>query len=306
MSNYMEPAIIESGTTFLKPILLTTYDVVTKYNLHIVYEDSTTKDVELVQKDKNRPYKFTFKKEGKLITATGVPTIKEISECSKFCDFTNRVLDSNDLLIELDCSGTYDCNKVRFYLKDVRDIIDLAIEGDISEEDKILNHYHQLYPIYLNGFSCKEKIRCKVDDESRVLLKSLITKVGSKLSSTEYKDFYIIKDSEIIMSDVTVEEDGENVYLTIPEELIGTEIKLIISYYINEIEHPVFDQFIIIPYIEEQEEIIDTGSKLRRAVSTQDMQYLGDGLKPALGIGLTPAYKQYRNRKSYNDSVMED
>lgn len=54
--------IIDHTPSMIKPILFASYEAITKYNIHIIYEDSTTKDVELVQKDKERPYKFTFKK----------------------------------------------------------------------------------------------------------------------------------------------------------------------------------------------------------------------------------------------------
>lgn len=304
MPSYIEPVVIDSMPVTLKPILYTTYDTHVRYLLTITYEDSTTKQVELVQKDKNRPYKVVFKKEGKLITATGVPTIKEIRECSRFCDLPNRILDSNDLLIELDCSGTYDCSKVRFYLKDLRHIVDLAKESDDDYDNLLAYDSHTKYPIYLNGFSCMTKIYCKIDENYDILLKSQITKFGEPLIRDAYSEFDVFTidfDLDQTLLDSDDSEITDNIILHIPEELIDKEIKVVIRYFIKEIDHPVFDEFTIIPVKEIEE--IDTGSSLSRAVSTQDMQYLGDGLKTALGVGLTPGYKQYRNKKTYDDTV---
>lgn len=301
---------IDTNPRTLKPILFTTYDSITKYNLHIVYEDETTKDIELVQNDKTRPYKFIFKREGRLVTAIGVPTIHEINECNKMCDFANKIMDSNDLLIELDCSSEYECTKVRFYLKDVRDIVDL-INEPIDDTEEGMDENHTLYPIYLNGYSCKDLVPCNVSEKNGIfttILSSQITKLDAPLSKTDYSDFDIFTldfDPEVIpmySQDETIEKIG----LTIPEELIGTQISIIIRYFVNEIDHPVFDEFTILPIKNMIES--DNGTTqpvLTRAVSTQDMQYLGDGLKPALGVGVTPGYKEYRNKKSYNNSVLE-
>ena len=202
MPSYIETTV-NSVPTNLKPILFTNYKVITKYDIEITYEDSTTKTVELVQGDKGRPYKFVIKKDGQLLEVTGVPKIKEISEHRCFCDFANRTLDSNDLLIELDCSSQYECNKVRFYLKDIRDIVDIINE---------------------------------------------------------------------------VEEQPEE-----PDTPDGPT---------GDIQSPIVG--------EDEEEFA-----LNRAVTTADTLYLGDGVKPALGIGLTPSYKQYKNSKKYVESAFE-
>ena len=311
MSNNIEEklsVVIDSNPKTLKPILFTTYDSVTKYNLHIVYEDETSKDIELVQGDKTRPYKFIFKREGRLITAIGVPTIHEINECNKMCDFANKIMDSNDLLIELDCSSEYECTKVRFYLKDVRDIVDLANEPIENPEE--VDEQHTIYPIYLNGYSCKTIVPCTVSEKDGIfttIISSQVTKLGEPLSKNDYSDFDIFTldfDPEIIKM-YSADETVEKVGLTIPEELLDTQITLIVRYFINEINHPVFDEFTIFPSKIAYD--ADNGASqpiLTRAVSTQDMQYLGDGLKPALGVGITPGYKEYRNKKSYNDSVL--
>lgn len=306
MSNYIEPAVIDSMPVTLKPILYTTYDTHVKYLLNITYEDSTTKQVELVQKDKNRPYKVVFKKEGKLITAIGVPTIKEVTECSKFCDFPNRILDSNDLLIELDCSETYSCTKVRFYLKDIRDIVDIASESE-EDLDKLEEYnYHTKYPIYLNGFTCTTKIYCEVDEDSNILLKSQITKFGEPLSKDDYSEFTTFTvdfdlDDKFIEDEVT-----DNLLVHIPDELIGRELRLVIRYFVKEIQHPVLDEFIIIPIKPGENTEPEVTFTTSKAVTTQDTPYLGDGVLPALGTGLTPAYKQYKNKKSYTGSVFTD
>lgn len=309
MPNYIEPAVIDVNPITLKPILFTTYNPVIKYNIEITYEDSTTKTVELVQGDKNRPYKVVFKKEGRLITATGVPTIREVSESCKFCDFTNRVMDSNDLLIELDCSGTYECTKVRFYLKDIRDIVDLANENNDDDDDTKVPGETPItrYPIYLNGLQCTTKIYCRVDEDFNIDLTSLVTKIGEPLHRYQYSDFtvFTVDDNIEVVTPVTQEtEFGESFKLIVSEELLNKEIKLIIKYHIYEIEHPVFDEFTIIPFKDKPEP--DNKKTLSRAVSTADTQYLGDGLKSALGVGLTPGYKQYRNSKKYTGSVLSD
>ena len=58
------------------------------------------------------------------------------------------------------------------------------------------------------------------------------------------------------------------------------------------------DEFTIIAN-RKQEEVETT--TLNRAVTTQDMQYLGDGLEPALGSGLTPGYKPYQYANKEED-----
>ena len=306
MPSYIESAVIDVNPTTLKPILFTTYKPIKKYILDITYEDSTTKQVELVERDKNRPYKVVFKKEGKLITAIGVPKVYEINEGNKFCDFVNNIMDSDDLLIELDCSSEYDCSKVRFYLKDIRDIIDIAKEG-LEGEDPIEDIPLTRYPIYLNGFDCKTVILCKVDDEFNINLYSTITKIGEPLLRDQYSSFTVFTvDSEALVT-VPLEQDTDyedKFVVSVSEEMLDTEIKLIIKYYVNEIEHPVFDEFTIMPF-KKTEEDNDNTRVLTRAVSTADMEYLGDGLKPALGIGLTPGYKQYRNSKNASTSVLD-
>lgn len=133
MSN-INPVIIDTNPVSYKPILFTTYTKEVKYILNIMYEDSTNKLVEVVTNDKNRPYQITFKKDGKLVTATGIPSIMEIKEHPIFCDAINSILDSSDLLIELDCSSEYESKKEIFYLKDIRDIVDLAIEDNSNIE----------------------------------------------------------------------------------------------------------------------------------------------------------------------------
>lgn len=301
--------IVDSYPVKYKPILFTTYEAVTKYNLHITYEDSTTKTVELVQGDKNRPYRIVFKKDGKLVTATGVPKIHEISERSKFCDFVNRTMDSNDLLIELDCSSEYECNKVRFYLKDIRDIIDLANEPIENPEDNIEYYPANTYPIYVNGFSCENKIYCPIEDNNNILLLPIITKLGEPLTKDQYTTIEFYTNSEYVEHTAVTKGTDDNpdmIAMIISEEGFDTEIKVVIGYYITEINHPVFDVFTIIPTKTAYEG--DNGSMqqiLKRAVTTADMQYLGDGLKPALGVGLTPGYKEYKNKKSYKNSVLE-
>lgn len=312
MPSYIEPAVIDMNPVCLKPILFTTYDKSVKYNLTITYEDSTTKTVELVTGDVNRPYKVVFKKEGELITAIGIPKIiYEISEGNKFCDFCNKIMDSNDLLIELDCSIQYNCNKVRFYLKDLRDIVDILIENPFSETNFQSDVDTSQYRIYLQGQTCDTVIKYDMTNTSEINLKAFIAKLSRVLSQDECSNFKVFVDgaeAEITCRDDTFihiefkDEYGNNIY----ENYLNKEFKIIIKYFVNELNHSVFDEFTIIPYIKDEttEEPEDVMPVLTRAVTTADMQYLGDGLKPALGVGLTPGYKEYRNSKNYNDSVM--
>ena len=302
MPSYIESTVIDVNPTMLKPILFTTYKANTKYLLNITYEDSTTKQVELVQEDKNRPYKVVFKKEGKLITATGVPKVYEINESNRFCDFVNRVMDSENLLIELDCSSEYNCTKVKFYLKDIRDIVDLASEGD--DPEIIAGDLISKYPIYVNGFDCRTKIRCLVDDDLEASLTASITKLGEPLSKDEYTDFDVFVIDDTGNLDAFKYDNEGKFVLSVKEYLLNTEVKVVIRYFVTEIDHPVYDEFTIIPFKKSDDD--DTnGDTLDRAVSTADMQYLGDGLKPALGVGLTPGYKEYRNSKNTSKSVVE-
>ena len=303
MPSYIEPTVIDTNPTTLKPILFTTYRPITKYILDITYEDSTTKQVELVAEDRNRPYKVIFKKDGQLITATGVPKIYEINESGKFCDFVNKTLDSEDLLIELDCSSEYSCTKVRFYLKDIRDIIDLAVEGDIDNPEDIKPEPISKYLIHINGFDCKTKIRCMVDDDLEASLTASISKLGETLNKDQYSEFdaFVMDDSGNI--DIFKYDNEGKFVLAVKEYLLDTEIKVVVRYFIKEIDHAVYDEFTIIPFKKSDDDT--TKRTLDRAVSTADMQYLGDGLKPALGIGLTPGYKQYRNSKNTSKSVIE-
>ena len=316
MSSYIEENMsevkitVDSNPIIYKPILFTSYESITKYNLLITYEDSTTKTVELVQGDKNRPYRVVFKKDGKLITATGVPTIHEVNECSKFCDFVNRTMDSNDLLIELDCSSQYDCTKVRFYLKDLRDIIDLANEPVEDPEDNMEYYPTTTYPIYVNGFSCQNKIYCQIGDNNNILLNPMITKIGEPLTMDQYEKIYVYTSDERVQAiSITKKDTDENpdrVAMIVSEEAFEQEIEIVIGYHINELFCPVFDLFTIIPTKTAYEG--DNGSNqpiLKRAVTTQDMLYLGDGIKTALGTGLTPGYKECRNKKSFNNSVLQ-
>lgn len=307
MPSYIEPAVIDMNPVCMKPILFVDYDAVTKYNLTITYEDSTTKTVELVQGDKTRPYTVVFKKDGTLITVTGVPKIYEISEGNKFCDFCNRTMDSNDLLIELDCSSEYNCSKVRFYLKDLRDITDII--GETTND--MMNIIAPKYRIYLNGFTCETKIKCILSEPSfDINLTSSIMKLDTELSEDEYSDFRIYLDDVEAVYDykdnkIHIEfrdEYDENIY----KKYLNKEIKIVVRYFVKEIDHPVFDEFTIIPIIEDETTDEDTGTVLTRAVTTADMQYLGDGLKTALGVGLTPGYKEYRNSKNYDDSVIAE
>lgn len=312
MPSYIEPAVVDMNPVCMKPILFTTYDKSVKYNLTITYEDSTTKTVELVTGDVNRPYKIVFKKEGELITAIGIPKIVyEISEGNKFCDFCNRTMDSNDLLIELDCSIQYNCNRIRFYLKDLRDIVDLS-EDPFSETNFQPDVDTSQYRIYLEDVTCDNVIKYDMSNTSEINLKSCITKLNRVLSKDEYSNFRIFIDdieAEFSCKDDTFihiefkDEYGNNIY----ENYLNKEFKIIIKYFINELNHSVFDEFTIIPYIkDETTEPEDVMPLLTRAVTTADMQYLGDGLKTALGVGLTPGYKEYRNSKKYNGSVIDE
>lgn len=281
-----------------KPILYSTYETVTKYNLVIYYEDTTTKEVELVQRDKDRPYRITYKKEGQLLTVTGIPTVYEISESSKFCDFPNKVMDSKDLLFEMDCSSKYECSKARFYLKDIRDIIDLVTEGlEDNPDDPMEITPITLYPIYLNGYSCQNIVNCTVDENLTVILTSEVTKMGDPLTPEEYSDFRILSVEGPVIVNPDVSPEDNKIPLKFTEDTLDKEIKIIIKYFIKEINHPVFDEFTVKASLKKDEPEEGNDTKLR-AATTQDMQYLGDGLKPALGSGLTPGYKPYQYRKS--------
>lgn len=301
MPSYVEgdniDVVINHIPTTIKPILFTQYDTITKYMLHITYEDNTTKDVELVQQDKTRPYKFIYKHEGQLLSVIGVPKIYEVKNTCKYSDFPNRIMSSDDLLFDVDCSQLHECTKARFYLKDIRDIIDLANEPIEDPEDPMQVYPFTMYPIYLNNHSCQNTINCTVDDELKVTLTAEVTKMGDPLAEEEYSDFTILS----VSSPVTVDEElveVNKVPLVFTEESLNTEIKVILKYYIKEINHPVFDEFTIIAN-RKQEEVETT--TLNRAVTTQDMQYLGDGLEPALGSGLTPGYKPYQYANKEED-----
>lgn len=306
MSSYIEgeqniTTVINNNHIMIKPILFTTYEKITKYNLTITYEDDTNKIVELIQNNKERPYKFIYKKEGQLLSIIGVPTIYEINEGTKFCDFTNKVMDAEDLLFEVDSSTQFESTKARFYLKDIRDIIDLVTEGFPDPEDPIEVLPVTMYPIYLEGHSCQSPVTYIFQDDSLIMnLTSEITKNGESLSIDQYSDFKVLsvdfnKIDENTNVDYTITENNK-FSLNITENLLDTEIKVVLKYFIKEINHPVFDEFTIIP----TRNLKNTDDNvLLRAVSTQDMQYLGDGLEPALGAGLTPGYKpyQYKNKK---------
>ena len=204
---------------------------------------------------------------------------------------------SDDLLFDVDCSQLHECTKARFYLKDIRDIIDLANEPSEDPEDPMQVYPFTMYPIYLNNHSCQNTINCVVDDELKVTLTAEVTKMGDPLAEEEYSDFTILS----VSSPVTVDEElveVNKVPLVFTEESLNTEIKVILKYYIKEINHPVFDEFTIIAS-RKQEEVETT--TLNRAVTTQDMQYLGDGLEPALGSGLSPGYKPYQYANKEED-----
>ena len=298
MPSYLEgeetiSVLVDNNPVCLKPILFTNYTAITKYNLEITYEDSTTKSVELVM-DKERPYKIIYKKDGKLLTAIGIISkIHEINEASKFCDFVNKTMDSSDLLIELDCSEKYECTKVRLYLKDIRDIIDIVMEGYNEDDSNNQTETFTMYPIYLNGHTCKETIKCIVDEDLKVVLNSEITKDGQPLVSWDYSDFTIVSVTE----PVTVDNELfgiDTVPLVFTEESLDKEIKVILKYFVHEIDHLVFEEFTVIASkkeIELPEEVLD------KAVTSADMQYLGDNIHEVLDLDLTPGYKPYRYNK---------
>lgn len=282
----------------LKPILYTTYDAIIKYNLTLYYEDNTSKNIELVIGNKDRPYHITYKKEGKLLTVVGIPYVYEISENSRFCDFPNKVMDAKDLLFEMDCSSQYECKKVKFYLKDIRNIIDIVTEGlEEDPNDPMENLPITLYPIYLNNHSCEHPVKCIVDDDLTVTLESKITKLGDPLTPDQYSNFSVILIEGAAAINGDVEPKDNIIPLKFAEEALDKEIYITIRYFIKEINHYVYDDFIIIPSLKSEDNEEDNNVSTR-AVSTQDMQYLGDGLEPALGSGLTPGYKPYQYRKN--------
>lgn len=302
MASYAEGAnidvVINKIPTSIKPILFTQYDAITKYNLHITYEDSTTKDVEIVQQDKDRPYKFIYKHEGQLLSVIGIPKVYEVRDKCKYVDFPNQIMASDDLLFDVDCSQYLKCSKARFYLKDIRDIIDLAKEPIEDPDDPMEVYPFTMYPIYLNGYSCQNVIHCKVDDELKATLTAKVTKMGEDLSEDDYSDFDII----YVSSPVTIDKESvevNKVPLVFTEESLDTEIKVILKYFIKEINHPVFDEFTIIASKKEEE--TDDTNTLKRAVTTQDPQYLGDGLKTALGADLMPGFKPYKYKDKTED-----
>lgn len=299
MPSYIEgdniEVIVNGNKTMIKPILFTTYDSITTYNLHITYEDDTSKDVELVQKCKDRPYKFIYKKEGKLLESTGIPTIYEINEKSKYTDFANTVMDSNDLLFIVDCSTKYESIETKFYLKDIRDIVDLSKEDIVDPEDPMDIFPVTMYPMYLNGYSCENIIKLQVDDSMLTTLTPEITKMGEVLPEEEYSDFEVlsISDQDIIYE--VVDNNIINLYMT--ENTLDKEIKITVKCFIKEINHPIFDEFtFIVSKKDKNEDNVETAS-VKRAVTTQDMQYLGDGLETGLGNDLTPGFKPFRYRK---------
>lgn len=305
MPSYIEgdktiTTVIDNNPITIKPILFTTYKTITKYDITITYEDDTTKVVEIVQNDKHRPYKFIYKKDGQLLSIIGVPTLYEINEGNKFCDFENRVMDASDLLFEVDSSTQFESTKARFYLKDIRDIIDLSIEGFPDPDDPMDIFPVTMYPIYLAGHSCQNPIKYVLPDDSLILnLTSEVTKNGEPLLEDQYNDFKILSvDFNKISdtSDITFTITENNKFsLEITEDLLDTEIKVILKYFITEINHPVFDEFTIIP-TRQQPPVVEDLLGGRQAVSTQDMQYIGDGLKTGLGNDLTPGYKPYKYR----------
>lgn len=287
-------AIIDSNpNVMLKPILFTDYEAVTKYNLVITYEDSTTKKVELVQNDKTRPYKVVYKKNGQLVSVIGVPKVYEINEASKYCDFVNRTMDSKDLLFEMDCSNQFECTKARFYLKDIRDIIDIVSEGLLEDpEDNMEVGSFTMYPIYLNEHSCQNTIHCTVDENNKVTLTARVTKMGETLTSEEYSEFTILSVTSPVIVDSSIFSKVNQVPLIIPEEMLDKEFKVILKYFIKEINHPVFDEFTVIASRKSEED--ETVESAPRAVTTQTMKYLGDNVDELLDIDLTPGYKQFR------------
>lgn len=296
MASYAEGAnidvVINKIPTSIKPILFTQYDAITKYNLHITYEDSTTKDVEIVQQDKDRPYKFIYKHEGQLLSVIGIPKVYEIKDSCKYTDLPNRTMASDDLLFDVDCSQYLECNKARFYLKDIRDIIDLAKEPIEDPDDPMEVYPFTMYPIYLNGYSCQNIIHCRVNDELKTTLTAKVTKMGEDLSEEDYSDFEVIYVSDSVANEVL---ETNKFSLTFTEETLDKEIKVILKYFIKEINHPVFDEFTIIASKKEEE--TDDTNTLKRAVTTQDPQYLGDGLKTGLGSDLMPGFKPYKYKE---------
>lgn len=249
MSRYIET--IDEIPTIAKPILFTTYDDITKYILHIKYEDETVKDVEIVPNDKNRLYKFTYKKEGKLFTVTGIPSVYEIKENIPYTDITNTVLEANDLLFKVDHSDEYESKLATFYLKDIRDIVDIASETSTEDpgDDMGIIPIAQ-YVMYVNNHSSESVINCTTDDSLRVDLKSEITKMGDPLQEGEYSGFSIV---EVTMPDkvplietdeIKYEVDGNNSFhIIIPEVLLGHEFRFTLKYYVKEINKSVFDEF---------------------------------------------------------------
>lgn len=304
MPSYVEgdniAVVVDGSKTFIKPILFTTYDSETKYNLHITYEDSTTKEVEVVQNCMGRPYKFIYKKEGKLLSSIGIPKIYEINEGNKYVDFPNKVMDSSDLLFVLDCSEKFQHSEIKFYLKDIRDIIDLANEEDPDDPMEIFPV--TTYPIYLNNHSCENTIKLYVTkDNMDVTLTPTITKLGDPLSKDDYSDCNIIKISEDIVFDIN--DDG-SFKLHMTDETVDKEFKVTIRCYIKEIKHPVFDEFTIL--VEKKDNIVDIdtdNTDLLRAITTQDTQYLGDGALERIGNDLTPGFKpyKYQTKKEHRD-----
>lgn len=296
MSNIEEniTVTIDSNPVMLKPILFTDYTAVTKYNIKITYEDYTVKNVELIQNDTTRPYKIVYKKEGQLFTVIGVPKIYEINERSKYCDFVNRTMDSKDLLFEMDCSEKFQCTKARFYLKDIRDIIDIVAEGYIEdpEDNMQVDGTFTMYPIYLHEHSCQNVIHCTVDDNLKVTLTARVTKMGETLSDNEYSDFTILSVSNPVIIDPDVEPEVNKVPLVFTEDSLDKEIKVILKYFVKEINHPVFDEFTIIA----SKQTEDDGTELlTEAITTQDTEYLGDNSREILDMTLTPGYKPYEH-----------
>lgn len=252
MPSYIEEnntiVLLNTNTTTIKPILFTNYTSETKYTLNITYEDSTTKTVELVQKDVERPYKFIYKKEGKLETVTGIPTVYEINENSKFCDFVNKTMDSEDLLFIVDCSDKYQLKSVKFYLKDIRDIVDIVTESLEDEEEENQNisiplSQYTLYPILLNGKKYNEVVECTVNNELKVTLSASITKNNDILESDKYSGFRVLSVESPAMFDYTTTLQFNMVPLIFTEESLNREIKVIIGYFVNEIGHPIFEEF---------------------------------------------------------------
>lgn len=206
-------------------------------------------------------------------------------------------MDSNDLLFEVDSSEKYESKKARFYLKDIRDIIDLSVEGFPDPEDPMEIFPITQYPIYLNNHSCESICKITVDDSLTTVLNFEITKMGDPLQADQYSDFTIlsVSDSDIIYE--STEINKLTMYLT--EATLGKEIKIIVKYFVKEINHPVFDEFtVIFNKYAPDEDIVDEDIN-KRAVSTQDAQYLGDGLKTGLSDSMTPGFKPYQYRRSY-------